>query len=321
MRNNRPMVSVIMITYNHEKYIRKAIDSVLMQDVDFDYEILIGDDSSKDGTVDILMEYKQKYPNIIKLYLNEVNLGATRNAYNLLINAKGKYLASCEGDDYWSCSEKLKVQVQFLENHKEYVACCHKFVIVDESDRIYNKFIPWIKNKNIFSIDDFKGVFLPSHPNTFLRRNFIIENKIDVKKMLEVHHMIADRTLMLMFLLKGPFYNIDKCMSCYRIVKKNRVSLTKTIYSNHYLSLICDYQITKKLEKITETYGVNIKFVEIRKILFAKAIIYYILFLKKKYFNLAYYMIKKSNKKLPYLYYIFIYIYRNIKGSINSSIK
>ena len=97
MQEYRPMVSVIVLTYNHEKYIKQALDSILRQKVNFDYEILIGDDASTDNTVKVLKEYKSKFPNIIKLFLNEVNLGATRNAYNLLVNAKGKYLATCEG--------------------------------------------------------------------------------------------------------------------------------------------------------------------------------------------------------------------------------
>ena len=90
MENKRPMVSVIVLTYNHEKYIKEALDSILMQKVNFDYEILIGDDASSDNTVKILKKYQNRYPNIIRLFLNKINLGGTYNAYNVLINAKGK---------------------------------------------------------------------------------------------------------------------------------------------------------------------------------------------------------------------------------------
>lgn len=91
------MVSVIVPTYNHEKYIRKALDSILMQEVPFLYEILIGDDASCDETQDILHEYQERYPDKIRLFLHKENIGATRNSYELLTNAKGRYLATLEG--------------------------------------------------------------------------------------------------------------------------------------------------------------------------------------------------------------------------------
>ena len=105
--DENPCVSVTVLTYNHEKYIARALDSILMQKGAFSFEILIGDDASQDGTVKILKEYKEKYPQTIRLFLNTRNIGATKKSYQLLINAKGKYLATCEGDDYRTEPEKM----------------------------------------------------------------------------------------------------------------------------------------------------------------------------------------------------------------------
>ena len=86
-----------------------------MQKVNFKYEILVGDDCSSDDTQNVLKEYQKSNPSLFRLFLRDSNIGATKNAYELLINARGKYLATCEGDDYWTDENKLQIQVDFLE--------------------------------------------------------------------------------------------------------------------------------------------------------------------------------------------------------------
>ena len=130
--NEQIKVSVIVVTYNHEKYIAKAINSILAQETDFKYEILIGDDASTDSTADIVMQYASQNPDIIKAVCREKNVGATKNAYSLLKSAKGKYLATLEGDDMWTDVNKLKLQVDFLEDNPQFIACAHKFYFADE---------------------------------------------------------------------------------------------------------------------------------------------------------------------------------------------
>ena len=130
-------VSVIVITYNHEKYIRKALDSILMQKVDFKYEILVGDDASIDSTPEIIREYKEKYPEYFNISLREKNLGGTRNSYELMMMAKGDYIANLEGDDYWIDENKLQKQVDFLEKHDNFVGCVSDFMYVDEKCNPY----------------------------------------------------------------------------------------------------------------------------------------------------------------------------------------
>jgi len=120
MYNRNPIVSVMIITYNHEKYIAQAIESALMQKTNFDYEIVIGEDCSTDKTRDIVIEYAKKYPEKIKPILNEENLGAIANLVKTLKHCKGKYVALLEGDDYRTDPYKLQKQVDFLESNPDY---------------------------------------------------------------------------------------------------------------------------------------------------------------------------------------------------------
>ena len=110
---NKPLVSIASITYNHEKFIAQAIDSFLMQETDFDFEIIIGEDCSTDDTLKIIKEYKAKYPDIIKLITSESNVGMMTNFIRTLEACSGKYIALCEGDDYWTDTLKLQKQVNF----------------------------------------------------------------------------------------------------------------------------------------------------------------------------------------------------------------
>lgn len=119
----KPMVSVFMISYNHEKYIRAAIDSVLSQKVNFDFNIVIGDDCSKDMTVAILKDYKNSFPEKFDLLINDQNIGATPNALRTYKRCTGKYTAILEGDDFWIDENKLQKQVDFLEKNLDCDFC------------------------------------------------------------------------------------------------------------------------------------------------------------------------------------------------------
>lgn len=119
MSTNQPLVSILVATYNQEAYIARTLDSLLEQDCPFDYEILIGEDCSTDSTPSICREYAKLHPEKIRLFLNAENKGLINNYFDLLLNAKGTYLADCGGDDYWINKDKLRRQVELLEAHPE----------------------------------------------------------------------------------------------------------------------------------------------------------------------------------------------------------
>jgi glycosyltransferase involved in cell wall biosynthesis len=130
---NKPLVSVCMITYNHEAFISQAIEGILMQKANFPIELIIGEDCSNDRTREICLEYQQEYPEIIRILPREKNFGMTPNFVDTLKNCRGKYIALCEGDDYWTDKSKLQKQVDFLEANPDFAICFHRVKVVHEN--------------------------------------------------------------------------------------------------------------------------------------------------------------------------------------------
>lgn len=120
----QPTLSVFMLAYNHEPYIAQAIQSILDQKTDLDFELVIGEDCSKDRTRAIILEFKEKYPEKIRVIENTTNVGMHENFLRTLFSCRGKYLCICEGDDYWNNPDKINLQYQFLESNPEYVLVC-----------------------------------------------------------------------------------------------------------------------------------------------------------------------------------------------------
>ena len=125
-------LSVAMITYNHERFIAQAVESVLAQKVNFDFEVVIGEDCSTDNTRNIVAELQQQYPVRIVALMRPDNLGAMRNLQETLAACKGQYIALLEGDDYWTCEDKLQRQVEFLDSHPECAISCHRTRFINE---------------------------------------------------------------------------------------------------------------------------------------------------------------------------------------------
>ena len=115
----KPLVSVKMITYNHAPFIAQAIEGVLRQRTDFAFELIIGEDCSTDGTRKIVFDYQKKYPDIIRVITSEKNVGMKRNGLRTLKACQGKYIAFCEGDDYWHEPRKLQIQADHLEDRSD----------------------------------------------------------------------------------------------------------------------------------------------------------------------------------------------------------
>jgi glycosyltransferase involved in cell wall biosynthesis len=150
-----PLVTIFNWAFNHKDYIRESIDSILMQKTNFKVEIIIHDDSSTDGTKEIITEYQQKYPHLFNNILQVENQWSQGKSVMdpLFEKAKGKYIALTHGDDYWTDPCKLQKQVDFLENNKEFSICFTDYLVYDESGKkinypeLKNKY----KNKSVFS--------------------------------------------------------------------------------------------------------------------------------------------------------------------------
>lgn len=134
-----PLVSITCLTYNHAPYLRQCLDGFVMQKTSFPIEILIYDDASEDGTQDIIREYERKYPDLIKPIYQTENQYSKGVKVEFVYNyprAKGKYIAFCEGDDYWTDPNKLQKQIDFLERHQEHVMCSHQYKLYFQKEKI-----------------------------------------------------------------------------------------------------------------------------------------------------------------------------------------
>lgn len=144
---DKPLVSICCISFNHEDFLEQALDSFLIQETNFPFEILIHDDASTDKSADIIRTYEAQYPHLIKpIYQTENQYSQNiepMSAYNYS-RAKGKYIAICEGDDYWTGTSKLQLQADFLEANEAYSICYHNSTVVDENDTLISK----MKNTN-----------------------------------------------------------------------------------------------------------------------------------------------------------------------------
>lgn len=144
-----PLVSITCLTYNHAPYLRQCLDGFVMQKTSFPIEILIYDDASEDGTQDIIREYERKYPDLIKPIYQTENQYSKGVKVEFVYNyprAKGKYIAFCEGDDYWTDPNKLQKQIDFLERHQEHVMCSHQYKLYFQKEKIMDHAIRPIGN-------------------------------------------------------------------------------------------------------------------------------------------------------------------------------
>ena len=202
-----------MITYNHEKYIAQALDSILMQEVDFKYEIVVGEDCSTDDTRQILLVYKKKYPDKFKLLLHDENIGMMNNILSTLKNCSGKYIAMLEGDDYWIDSEKLQIQIGLMEDNPNCHMSFHPAEIRidnDESGTVYGRHTD--KNK-IFTTSE---IILGG--GDFCTSSSVVYHREVVSKLPEffVNAPVPDYIIQTIGSLNGGALYFDKVMSVYR---------------------------------------------------------------------------------------------------------
>lgn len=214
-------VSIIVLTYYHEKYIAQALDSILAQETDLRIEVLVGDDASQDRTPEIVGEYAAHYPDLIFPILRTENWGANKNYWDLLSRSKGRYIAVLEGDDLWLAPDKLQKQWEFLEKHPEYVAHGSKCLMIDKDGQPdYTRAPHFTRNKKVFTIDDLVTYWdLPMQASTMMFRNIYRDMAPEEYSILyQAHPIVGDKTELLLLLSRGPVYCSNEVLSCYRFV-------------------------------------------------------------------------------------------------------
>ena len=212
---NKPLVSICSLTYNHEPFIRQCLNGFMMQKTNFEFEVLIHDDASTDNTATIIREYEAKYPDIIKPIYREVNLYSQGQsgffARFLFPLAKGKYIALCEGDDYWTDPLKLQKQVDFLEGNEEYGMCVSNR-LVKTIDGEYFKDL--LNKENITLEDVLRGQILHTQTMLFLNKGYEF---IDFLSDLIKEGKGGDREIGYYYALKGNIYCLPDILAVYRM--------------------------------------------------------------------------------------------------------
>jgi glycosyltransferase involved in cell wall biosynthesis len=263
---SNPLVSIACITYNQENFIKDAIEGFLMQKTTFPIEIIVNDDASNDNTANIIKDYVLKYPNLIVPIFqleNQYSQGINPGVEFVLPRCNGKYIALCEGDDYWTDPSKLQNQVDFLESNPDFAVCFHR-VKVQKGEEILDDYLTNVPSK-ITTIEDLsKGNFIQTCSSVF-RRDFLhipdwINSKLNA----------GDYPLHMMLATKGKLFYMDECMGVYRIhssgvysnasieiLLKGNVYLLKTLLNNfkdHIVKSNIKNQLRPILSNLFEVY-------------------------------------------------------------------
>lgn len=260
-----PKVSVLLITYNHGPYIAQSIEGVLMQRTTFPIEVVIGEDCSTDGTRSIVAEYQARYPETIRALLPERNQGPFRNVAATLQACRGQYVASLEGDDYWTDPNKLQIQADFLDSHPDCSICCHNALMISQDGRWPSREVPAEKPAPLTTIEDLilsNETFIQTCTSLWRRGLFeyVPEWTEDVG--------FSDWIINILNAAHGHIGFLDRCMAVYRLhdggiwsTRSMSVRVdawTKAYdYINAYLGYRYDKQITLARFRRLYTHALN----------------------------------------------------------------
>src|SRR5690554_4601434 len=215
----KPLVTVLCIAYNHEKFIRPCLESLVSQRCDFPFEIIVHDDASTDGTRDIILEFQEKYPELIRVILREENQWSKNpGVIDILYNnpqAKGNYLAFCEGDDFWIGQDKLQKQVAILEKHPECSMTCGAYVLIDDGKEKVVRQNKWFTNHpedeqgRVFELEDLKNTFFIKTSTALVR------NQPTLFDQLKKYEFCLDMHIFYLLLRAGKGYYIKEVLAGY----------------------------------------------------------------------------------------------------------
>lgn len=216
-------VSVLCMVYNHEKYLRSCLDGFVMQKTNFRYEVIVHDDASTDKSADIIREYEQKYPDIIKpIYQteNQYSKGIKIGKTFMFPRVQGKYVAVCEGDDYWCDENKLQKQYDAMESHPNCHLCVHKVAAIHEDGSPMEHFYPPFEvEAGVLSTEKFLKIlgrrYAFQTSSYFRKTEDMVQYNNFPPKFVQIAD-VGDVPVMLYLGTLGEVYYIDEVMSCYR---------------------------------------------------------------------------------------------------------
>ena len=247
------MVSVLCTAYNHENFIKDAIEGALRQKVNFKYELIVHDDASTDKTPEIINEYAKKYPEVIRAIMQRENQYQKHHIYAefLFPNAKGKYIAFCEGDDYWTDEHKLQKQIDFLESHPEYSLCMHN-AVKQNYETGEEKMLDTFPEDGAYSQEDQilagLGTDFPAFASYVFRAGLLKEIPDFF-----LSSKVMDYPIRQYLASRGKVYYFKKPMSVYRVATPQsymkKTSESQSFSNNYTLEMICFFE---KLNQYTD---------------------------------------------------------------------
>lgn len=237
----KPLVSICCISYNQEHYIKDALEGFVMQKTEFPFEVVISDDCSKDKTREVIAEYKEKYPKLFRDISPNKNIGAFANFTYVQEHAIGKYVAICEGDDYWTDALKLQKQVDFLESHQDFSMCCHGADVTNETSRHIDSACEHMTSREYFPDDAFPTWQIPTASIVY-RRDEVMQ--YPVKRMQDFTAL--DVVLILQCMHVGRVWGMAEHMSVYRMNPGGLTSQKNTMFDRlkmckHYEALLGNF--------------------------------------------------------------------------------
>ena len=209
-------ISILVAVYNHEKYLETAIESVMAQIIDCNFEVIIIDDYSTDSSRDMLKGREPSLPSNYRIIYRERNYGIVDNYYDAVNRMNGRYFAILEADDYWTYPHKIQKQFEFLEKHQEYLAVSHLHDTIDGDGNIEPMHNAYVIGKT-YGFDDFLERKLPGHTATLLCRNYFKYKLFDSKIKLG-NFIVLDQVNAFLLAVHGKTYHINENWSVYRHV-------------------------------------------------------------------------------------------------------
>jgi glycosyltransferase involved in cell wall biosynthesis len=210
-----PLVSVAITTFNLERWLPRALDSVFTQITDFPFEIVISDDASTDGTLEIARSYRERYPNVIRVLERSKNVGMCRNSYDTFEQCRGKFIAWLDADDYWTDPRKLAIQVETLESDASIAACCHLVRWVSSDDEVKREIYPSIAPGRYGLAEILHHNFVPSVSAMF---------RSGLHRQLPAWYFeiaISDWPVWVVAALSGDIVLLDRVMADYMLTPKS----------------------------------------------------------------------------------------------------
>ena len=258
-----PLVSIRCMVYNHEPYLRQCLDGFVMQQTTFPFEAIVHDDASTDGSAAIILEYAEKYPDIIKPIIETENQyskedGEIRRIIDAAMHPDSKYIALCEGDDYWTDPQKLQIQVSFLEEHPDYSLATHDFKVYEDANDKFRTihpidFLNDDEEYRTLTIHDYKkGLFFTQTLTSVYRKDALMNSKF------YSYEAKFDMTLFYAILTQGKCVLFNRVMGVYR-THPGSISSSGNSYKFHnstdYLLLkVCEVEGTQDSKEFVYNY-------------------------------------------------------------------